>query len=57
MKEIREHNDFYTSSILHESTSNYLLATRARKFPLYQRAYKNYKCSLIILNPMTSRNW
>jgi len=34
-KETRD-NEFYTGSILQESTSSLLLATRARSFPLYQ---------------------
>jgi len=57
MKETREHNDFYIDSIINESTSSYLLATWARRFSLYRRVYKNYKYSLIILNPITLRTW
>ena len=50
----RKSNNFCTSSIQDESTSSFLLETQARRFPLYQRVYKNYKCSLITQNPMTS---
>jgi len=44
-KEIGD-NGFYTGLILHESTSSLLLATRARRFPLYQRVLQELQVFL-----------